>query len=44
MSCRQKQCFKALRDSNLKAACVWAIKDFAMYLWGYVSKTWAHKG
>ena len=43
MTRRQKQRFKALRDSTLKTARAWAIKEFAMSLWGYVSKTWAHK-
>ena len=44
MTRRQKQRFKALRDSTLKTARAWAIKEFAMSLWGYVSKTWARKG
>ncbi len=41
---RQKLRFKALRDSSLKTARAWAIKEFAMSLWHYVSKTWARKG
>ncbi len=40
----QKQRFKALRDSTLKTARAWAIKEFAMSLWHYVSKSWARKG
>ena len=44
MSRRQKQRFKALRDSTLKTARAWALKELAMSLWGYASKTWAHKG
>ena len=44
MTRKQKQRFKALRDSTLKTARAWAIKEFAMSLWGYVSKTWARKG
>ena len=44
MTRRQKQRFKALRDSTLKTARAWAIKELAMSLWGYVSKTWARKG
>ena len=39
-----EQRFKALRDSTLKTARAWAIKELAMSLWGYVSKTWARKG
>ena len=39
MTRRQKQRFKALRDSTLKTARAWAIKELAMSLWGYVSKT-----
>jgi len=44
MSRRQKLRFKVLRESTLKTARAWAIKELAMSLWGYVSKTWAHKG
>ncbi len=44
MTRRQKLRFKALRDSTLKTARAWAIKEFAMSLWHYVSKTWARKG
>lgn len=44
MTRQQKQGFKALRDSTLKTARAWAIKEFAMSLWHYVSKTWARKG
>ena len=36
MTRRQKQRFKALRDSTLKTARAWAIKELAMSLWGYV--------
>jgi transposase len=32
------------RDSTLKTARAWAIKELAMSLWRYVSKTWASKG
>ncbi len=39
MSYRQKQRFKALGESTLKTARAWAIKELAMFLWGYVSKT-----
>lgn len=44
MTRKQKRRFKALRDSTLKTARAWAIKEFAMSLWHYVSKTWARKG
>lgn len=44
MTRKQKQRFKALRDSTLKTARAWAIKELAMSLWRYVSKTWARKG
>lgn len=40
----QKKRFKALHDSTLKTARAWAIKELAMSLWHYVSKTWARKG
>ncbi len=43
MSRRQKTRFKTLRDSALKTARAWAIKELAMSLWHYVSKTWARK-
>ena len=44
MTRSQERRFKALRDSTLKTARAWAIKEFAMSLWHYVSKTWARKG
>jgi hypothetical protein len=44
MTLEQKQRFKDLRDSTLKTARAWAIKELAMSLWHYVSKTWARKG
>jgi len=41
---RKRQCeFKVLRESTLKTARAWAIKDLAMRLWNYVSQTWAEK-
>ncbi len=43
MTYQQKKRFKALRDSTLKTARAWAIKELAMSLWHYVSKTWARK-
>ena len=44
MTHKQKYRFKALRDSALKTARAWAIKELAMSLWHYVSKAWALKG
>jgi transposase len=40
---QQRARFKELRDSALKTARAWAIKELAMSLWHYVSKTWARK-
>lgn len=44
MTCKQKMRFKMLRESTLKTARAWAIKELAMSLWHYISKTWARKG
>jgi len=44
MSFRQWRGFRALRESTLKTARAWAIKEFAMTLWNYTSRTWALKG
>ena len=44
MTRKQKIRFKSLRDSTLKTARAWAIKELAMSLWHYVRKTWARKG
>jgi len=44
MTRKQKIRFKSLRDSTLKTARARAIKELAMSLWYYVSKTWARKG
>ena len=35
--------FESLRESSLKTARAWAIKELAMTLWGYVSRGWAEK-
>ena len=43
MTYKQKRRFAALRNSALKTARAWAIKELAMSLWRYVSKTWAKK-
>ena len=44
MSRKQQERFKQLRDSSLKTARAWALKETAMNLWHYVSRTWAYKG
>jgi len=44
MTRKHKMRFKMLRESTLKTARAWAIKEMAMSLWHYVSKTWARKG
>ena len=44
MTRAQKEHFAALRDSSLKTARAWAMKEFAMDLWHYRSRTWAEKG
>ena len=41
MSRKQSRAFAPLRDSVLKVARAWAIKESAMGLWGYVSRGWA---
>jgi transposase len=43
MSRKQWRGFKALRESTLKTARAWAIKELAMSLWGYSSRSWAMK-
>jgi transposase len=35
--------FRALRENSLKTAKAWAIKEHAMCLWHYDSRTWAIK-
>jgi len=44
MTRAQKQHFQALRDSTLKTARAWGLKQEAMSLWDYSSRTWATKG
>jgi len=44
MSWHQQRSLSQLRQSSLKTARAWAIKDFASHLWAYVSRGWAHKG
>ena len=43
MSRKQWREFKVLRESALKTSRAWAIKEMAMSLWHYLSKTWAEK-
>ena len=43
LSRKRQRSFKLLRESALKTARAWAIKDLAMHLWHYVSRTWAEK-
>lgn len=43
MTRAQRQLFAALRDSTLKTARAWAIKELAMDLWHYRNRTWALK-
>lgn len=43
MSREQWTEFKALRESTLKTARAWALKECAMSLWDYVSRPWAEK-
>jgi len=43
MSRERKLEFKTLRDSALKTARAWAIKELAMSSWHYTSKVWARK-
>lgn len=44
LSRKRQRSFKLLRQSTLKTARAWAIKNMAMHLWSYVSRTWAEKG
>ncbi len=44
MSPRQKKRFHQLKNSSLKTALAWAIKELSQKLWHYVSPTWALKG
>jgi transposase len=44
MSWHQQRDFSELRQSSLKTARAWAIKDLASRLWDYRSRTWAEKG
>ena len=44
MSARQKKRFQQLKNSSLKTARAWALKELSQKLWHYVSRTWALKG
>ena len=44
MTHAQKQHFSQLRDSTLKTARAWGLKQEAMSLWHYSSRGWANKG
>lgn len=44
MTDAQREHFAALRDSRLKTARAWAMKEEAMGLWEYHSRGWAKKG
>ncbi len=44
MSKKQKARFQSLKNSSLKTARAWAIKEMARNLWHYVHPTWARKG
>lgn len=43
MSRKQWSSFQALRQSELKVARAWAIKELAMTLWGYRKRGWAQR-
>lgn len=40
----QWSAFRDLRESTLRTARAWALKEAAMKLWHYTSRTWAQKG
>jgi transposase len=43
MSTQRWEGFAPLRDSQLRVARAWAIKESAMMLWGYVRRGWAER-
>jgi transposase len=43
MNAKQWREFAPLRDSRLKVARAWAIKEAAMLLWGYARRGWAER-
>jgi len=44
MNWHQRWAFSPLRQSSLKTARAWAMKDFAAQLWHYQHRTWSLKG
>ena len=44
MSAKQKKRFDQLKNSTLKTARAWAMKEMNLKLWNYTSRTWALKG
>ena len=44
MDWHQRRAFTSLRQSSLKTACAWAMKEFAANLWHYEYRTWVLKG
>lgn len=44
MNWHQRRAFTSLRQSSLKTARAWAMKEFAAQLWHYQHRTWALKG
>jgi transposase len=43
LSAQRWQAFKPLKDSALKTARAWAIRELAMSLWGYRYRAWARR-
>jgi len=43
MDAQRWQQFRTVRESTLKTARAWALKELAMTLWGYVRRGWAEK-
>jgi transposase len=43
MATKHLPSFRELRDSALATAAAWAVKEYAMCLWSYLSRTWAEK-
>lgn len=44
MGWHQQRAFTSLRQSSLRTARAWAMKELASRLWDYKSRTWAEKG
>ena len=43
MASKHLPSFRQLRDSALATAAAWSVKEYAMCLWSYVSRTWCEK-